>query len=156
MRADPLVLRRSGIGLVLLCACALAGCGGGGGGGDLPEVERRLQTLASMFSRYASNPKNKGKLPPDEKALKAFIKSLPPQELTAMKLNDVDALFISPRDEQPFVVVYQQTPPPVPSGAPVHVVAYERQGVGGKRYVAFATGQLEEVDAERAQTLNLR
>jgi hypothetical protein len=50
----------------------------------------------------------------------------------------VDQTFVSSRDKLPFVTV----PPSGSSG----VVAFERKGVDGKRYVGTAQGSAYEVD----------
>ena len=75
-----------------------------------------------------------------------------PSQLTALQRTDVESLFVSPRDGQPYVVRYGlKFGGPSPGGSPV--VAYEQTGVGGYRYVAFAVGGAEQVDEKRFREL---
>ena len=69
--------------------------------------------------------------------------------LAALGLEDVDrqALFVSPRDQEEYVLRPQAgrggIPPP---GQKPPVILYERTGQGGRRYAAYPTAQAEEVD----------
>ena len=161
---------------LLMLALLLGGCGGSHDD-KRSEGERRLQILAQVFTRYAGA--NKGSPPADEKALKSFIGGLSAAEREGLKITNVDELFISPRDQQPFKVRYgiragggvpgvpagpRGAPPPeitvgpgsgMPGPASSPVIAYEQNGANGKRYVAFATGEVREVSAAEAQSLNL-
>ena len=113
----------------------LAGCDGGGTAG-VKQEESSLKKLALFYGPYQGQ--HEGALPPDEQALKEFIK--------AQGITDVDALFVSERDKQPYVILYagETLGTEGPGGSPV--VAYEKYGVGGKRYVASTLGAVEEVD----------
>ncbi len=147
---------------------ALAGCGGVAVD-NRSEGEKRLLTVAMMYNRYAAA--HQGAPPPDEKALKQFINSLPVAEGAGMKITKVDELFISQRDQKPFKVRYGlQTGGGVPEvpggpggpGAPsgvastAAVIAYEETGLNGKHYAAFATGEVHEITDEEFQKLNLK
>jgi hypothetical protein len=113
-------------------------------------VESNLKVLAVFYGRYVTQ--HRGQAPPDADAFRKFIEALPQGELAAMHVTDVGSIFTSPRDGQPYVVRYgvaQQGPSP--TGAPP--VAYEQTGVGGRRCVAFALGQVEEVDERRFKQL---
>ena len=83
-----------------------------------------------------------GNGPADEKELKEFIGKIDG------KVN-VDELFISPRDKQPYVVFYQIAAAP---GA-VSVTAHEKVGVSGKKMVGLATGEVRSVDDAELQKL---
>lgn len=136
----------------LACAAALAlglasvfsGCGE-----QPPSVafeESNLKKLALFYGHYQA--RHQGQLPADEKSFKEFIKQ---QQLLldSQGIKDVDALFISERDKQPYVIIYAGEPLGTqgPGGSPV--VAYEKQGVGGKRYVASSLGAVENVEDAR-------
>lgn len=151
--------------MVAMVLLPLPGCSAGSEEGP-PETARRLQTLARMFNRYAAHPKHRGKAPPNEAALKAFIQNdIPAAERKAMNIENVDELFASPRDKRPFVVNYGKDAanPLMAPGAGVQakgaarpVLAYEHTGEGGKRWVVYGPGETEEVDIDRAQQLGLR
>lgn len=119
----------------------LSGCDGGGA--SAPQQESNLKKLVLFYGPYQGQ--HQGALPPNEQALKEFIKS---QQLLLQDqgITDVDGLFVSERDKQPYVILYagEALGTDGPAGSPV--VAYEKNGVGGKRYVASTLGAVEEVD----------
>jgi hypothetical protein len=143
-------LRAFTVPAVLCLALATAfGCGGGGPKPQ-PKGEANLQALAVLYGRFLQQ--NRGQSPPDEKTFKAFIAQLNPQELSTFGLTKADEAFVSPRDQQPYVVRYNvPSLAPTPQGMPV--IAYEATGVGGERYVAFASGGIEKVDEARFRQL---
>jgi hypothetical protein len=64
-------------------------------------------------------------------------------------VSNVDELFISERDGQPYVIFYGQPP----TGVANDVVGYEQTGVDGKRYVGFGLSGVSEVDEQRFNEL---
>ena len=117
---------------------------------EVPPAESNVKNIAIFYGRYLAQ--NRGRTPPDKEALKKFIASHPATELAALKITDVEQLFVSPRDNQPYVVRYgAKLPPPGPSGSPV--IAYEKDGDGGRRFVAFANAGVEELDDARFRQL---
>ncbi len=115
-----------------------------------PRESSNLKPLALLYGRYLGA--HQGNPPPNEAALKSFIQSLPPEQLSSMRATDVDKLFVSSRDGQPYVVVYGKTTgPPGTGGAPI--IAYEQTGVDGKRFVASSLGAVDEVDETRFRQL---
>jgi hypothetical protein len=131
------------------CVVVAAGCQHKPAG-ELAPVESNVKNIAIFYGRFMSQ--NRGRTPPDKEALKKFIASHPVAELAALKITDVEQLFVSPRDQQPYVVRYgAKLPPPGPSGSPV--IAYEKDGDGGRRYVAFANAGVEELDDARFKEL---
>jgi hypothetical protein len=128
---------------VLLLPCLLAAGCQPGTGRDVPPVETNMKNLAIFYGRYVAQ--HRRQTPPDKEAFKKFIAGHPAAELAALKITDVEQLFVSPRDKQPYVVRYKfALPPPSPTGSPV--IAYEKDGVSGRRFVAFANAGAEEVD----------
>lgn len=115
------------------------------------EAEERdhLKTLALMYGKYLGSYGGVG--PTNEKQFKDFLNSRK-QELAQMQIEDIDALFISPRDGQPYTVVYGLRPGPSP-GPSGRVIAYESQGVDGKRMVAYELTFIEEMDEAKFQTV---
>ena len=140
---------RYAMGLLCLSMLAsLVGCDGGSR--PQPKAEAHLQALAVFYGRYLSQ--NRGQSPADEKAFKEFLAKLAPSEFTGFGLSTSDEMFVSPRDNHPYVVRYNvPVGPPTPQGS--SVVAYEQTGAAGKRYVAFALGGVEQVDDARLRQL---
>jgi hypothetical protein len=131
-------------------AAGLAGCNSER---QQPAEIKNLQLLASMYGRYTAM--NKGKPPPDEASLRKFIAGLSADELAGLGLDsgNLDKLFVSPRDGQPYVVRYKTSASlPGPDGT-VPVIAYEQIGKGGKRLVARGTSQVEEIDEQKLRQL---
>jgi hypothetical protein len=97
-----------------------------------------------MYGRYRAA--HRGTPPPDEAALKKFISGLSPTEQSGLGIDpaNLEKMFTSPRDGQPYVVLYKS------SGA---VIAYEQVGKNGKRLVAYPDTKVEEVDEARLKEL---
>jgi hypothetical protein len=117
------------------------------------EAKTRITRLGTLFGRYSSLHQGVG--PPDEKAFKEFIRSMPAdqaQSISGLDQSKVDDLFVSPRDSQPYVILYgTMMSAPGPEGAPL--IAYEKVGSGGKHYVYISPGKVEEVDDARLNEL---
>jgi len=119
---------------------------------EVPQEEpvAHLKALAVLYGRYVGS--HRGQSPPSEAEFKKYIRALPPGELSSLKVTDVDSIFTSPRDNQPYTVKYKlPLPPPGPDGAPV--VAYEQTGSGGERYVANSLGDVQLVDAAKFEQM---
>jgi hypothetical protein len=130
------------LALIALCFCT-AGCGPSDK--PLSESEKNLKALSVFYGQYLGT--HRGQSPPDEAEFKKYVRSLPAEQLKVFNVEpgDVDKLFISPRDNQPYGIAYKsKAGPPGESGAPM--VIWEQSGRNGKRYVADAVGKVEEID----------
>lgn len=128
--------------MVLATLSLTAGCGNPD---KVAQESSNLKPLVVMYGQFIGQ--HRGKPPADEAEFKAFLKKVDPERLKSFQVTDVDSMFISTRDKQPYVVRYGKVEGPAgPAGLPV--VAYEQTGVGGKRYVASSVGAIQEVDEE--------
>jgi hypothetical protein len=137
--------------LLLAAGSATLGCGGP----DLADRvgamnDSNIKRVANLYMAYQFRKGMKG--PADEAAFKNFIQSeMAPRKLELMRVdrNNVEGLFKSERDGEPFRVRYGL------SGGPstVLAVAFEQTGQDGKRLVAFTDGSVEEVDGARYSQL---
>ena len=85
--------------------------------------------------------------PSGPQELKEFI-----QENSTLGAEEVDKLFVSSRDNEPFVVFYNlRLTAPNAKGGPA--IAHEKTGVNGKRLVALPTTQVIEADENRLAEL---
>jgi hypothetical protein len=133
----------------------LAGCivflGGCGDSAALKEAREKdnIRTLARMYGQFMSSHRGNG--PKNEQEFKQYLQGRR-EELAREEITDVDALLVSNRDGEPYVVVYGLVPTRsmTPSG---RVVAYEKSGIDGKRMVAYETMAAEELDEARFQTV---
>ena len=103
-----------------------------------PEVSKEqdgsMRALAMAYGQYVSQ--NRGRPPKDEKRLRTFVEDKQ-HILDTFGVETIDAMFVSPRDNEPYVVNY---------GKKARVVAYEKVGVDGKRMIAEDLGVVREVD----------
>jgi hypothetical protein len=115
-------------------------CGCGKSTVPVDDDGENLRQLAVAYSQYAGM--NRGVGPGDEQALKEFIAGQSGGEF------DVNAMFASTRDGQPYVVLYGRQARLPRSDVPPDLIAYEHTGVDGQRYVAFGGGAMETLDEE--------
>ena len=134
--------------LALFILVIAGGCWGGGRTNQAQEIST-LKPLAVYYGKYVSQ--HGGRPPPSEAEFKAFVKD--PKNAESLKLEfqitNVDDMFISPRDHEPYVVIYGKIS--TAGGAPV--VAYEKTGVEGKRFVVNGLGSVEEVDEAKFRNM---
>jgi hypothetical protein len=131
-----------------VCLAILAGCSERAAQKEAVERDN-IRTLARMYGQYMSAHRGMG--PKNEQEFKKYLQGRR-DELAAEQITDIDSLFISNRDGQPYTVVYGMTPAKsmTPTG---RVVAYEKQGVDGKRMVAYELMSVEELDEARFQAV---
>ena len=132
--------------IVVLGSLCLAGCGSRDG--TLPPAKANLQQVAILLGKYQGA--NKGKMPAHVDELKKFVKANP--NVAAAPI-DVETVFVSPRDQEPFVLVQAQSKGGIPPPHIKTMIAHEKTGQSGRRYVAYATAEVEEVDEARFNEL---
>jgi len=119
--------------LLLLCGC---------GPKQAPVVEPPpLSQLLRLYVRYMGH--NRGQGPSSETVFRRYIRTMSPADLQSLGLKptELERLFHSPRDQQPYVVLYKQR-----IGGKSILVIHERVGVAGKRLVGLQNGEVKEVD----------
>lgn len=103
-----------------------------------------------LYGRYVGQ--HRGTPPASEAEFRKYVEAQGPQDLANLGVTDPAKLWVSSRDNQPYVIRYGVvTGPPGPAGMPV--VAYEAKGSGGRRYVASSLGAVDEVDETRFREL---
>lgn len=113
------------------------------------QQESRLKPLSLLYGQYMGQ--HRGQPPQNEEEFKKFV-AAQKSFLNQFGITDAATLFISERDGQPYVVIYGAPKGPAAlAGQPV--IAYEKVGVGGKRFVATQLGAVEEVDEARFKEL---
>ncbi|MCI0459516.1 MAG: hypothetical protein L0Z62_21410 [Gemmataceae bacterium] len=112
----------------------------------------RLRGLAALYLDCVVAKNGKG--PASEQEFKKHLHTLPDHVLNShgLDLKDIDSAFVSPRDQEPFVIRYGITITRI-SGTSAPLVAHEKSARGGKRLVALANGKVEHVDEARLQEL---
>ena len=147
LRLNVFLLLGMSASIILFCAFPL-GCGGQRASRE--REESNLKPLAVFYGQFTG--RHRGRSPANEAEFKEFLRSLSSEQLATFNVTDPESLFVSPRDQEPYVIIYgSPSGPPGPGGAPV--IAYEQVGVGGKRFVASSIGAVEEVDEARFKEL---
>jgi len=127
----------------LLLVASVVGCGTRQE--PTPEGELHIQDLAGWYQKFRRA--NRGRYPPNEQAFATFIGSSLKQ---AGDSRDPQELLTSPRDGQKYVVTYGKATSPAPNTS---VVAYEKEGVDGKKLIVFETKESKEVDDTQLKSL---
>lgn len=109
-----------------------------------PTAKVRLTRLTKFYTTYTALKK---KPPANEEAFKEYLRSLPRDEKVAAGVvgDDVDGLFVSPRDGKKYHIEYGKVIRPTGKN---QAWAWEETGQAGKRYVALTMGYVQEYDAE--------
>ena len=122
---------------MILSGLPSAGCTGKNAAQERDHAD--INAIATVYRSYAQI---HGGPPPNEQVLRKFIESLPGEKRKALKAEDIDAIFISPRDRQPYVVCYGEAT----KGLIPDYYIYEKEGFEGKRWVACSMGFVSEMD----------
>lgn len=130
------------------------GCGNPDPTSYSPPPESKLLRLYLKYAQSHRDNRGIPTGPANEAEFKRFLRSIPAQQLAEVQSHpgEIDQLFISPRDGQPYRLVYGLRIDARPG-----VVLYESTGVDGKKRVYFLSGKSEEMDdAQLQQTLAVR
>ena len=141
--------------LVSVCLVLAAGCGVPSAEVQQEDTAQRLRSLAYAYGQFTVDNKRP---PRNETELREAVLRL--------KMGDPDTLLKSPRDGQPFVIVWgfdvRQTGAGYEGGNKANadsagaVYIYERQGSDGHRYVLYTHGGvrlLPEAELRQARFL---
>jgi hypothetical protein len=114
-----------------------------GGGRTLDEqAQANLRRVAQFYQQYVAS--HDGTEPQSAEELRQWVAGSDPAKLAISSDTDLDAVFVSLRDGQPYIVV------PAGKGGVTQqgdrIIAHEQTGSGGKRMVAFDIGRVTEMD----------
>lgn len=137
--------------LILLGVALQWGCGSAttqtAAGDDL-----RLRLLGRLYGEFIAQ--HNGKPPANESQLIDHL-AKSADMLKSQGIADVEQLLVSPRDGQPLVVLYGESIiQDENSGFPW--IAHETLGIGGKKLVIGARGNVEEMTQEQIEALAKR
>ena len=124
--------------------CASSGCSKSAEKEVLTAENSNLKPLSILYGQFQTT--NQNRAPANEAEFKKFL-STTGQSLLKQFGTDPEKVFISDRDGQPYVVFYGKQ---VPASG---VIAYESEGVGGGRIVAYPFGSVGLVDESRFHQL---
>lgn len=133
-------------GTILLFSGVHVGCRSQAADDEVARRGSNLQSLAGMYRMYTTE--NGGCPPSNEAEFKAFIQEQGLEHFESFGITTVDDLFISPRDGQPYIVVYGGGPEAMPD-----LVAYEREGLESGRWIVNSMTVVAEVDEAKFQRM---
>jgi len=134
--------------LLALLILGIAGCGSDALNSP---TAQKMKGLANAYLDHvvgANGP------PTDEAAFKKHLKGLRASVQYDYKIDpeNIDASFVSQRDNEPLVVVYGKGVGKI-SGNSKHVIAHEKTGKNGKRLVVFASTKVDIVNEAELERL---
>jgi hypothetical protein len=133
----------------VLLSVILAGCTSSDANQSSDVKTSRLYWLMRVRNHAVSQ----GRPPKSQDEFKRYIGGLDAEARDAVMkgaaVSNVDELFVSERDGQPYVIFYGQPP----AGVAADLAGYERTGVEGRRYVGYGLGIVDEVDEQRFNEL---
>jgi hypothetical protein len=136
----------------------IALCGGMGCGRSLEiKTEAGPSNLSKLHALYVSYMQmHRAAGPVNLEEFKRFISNEGSTEARRLDvdLTNLDQLFLSPRDNEPYIINYGLHFDAKSIGRQVFI--YESRGRDGRRAVAYATGWSEEVDPQKAAELGLK
>jgi hypothetical protein len=136
----------------LVAAITLTGCGGDTDPSSAVAAANssNIQRVTNLYLAYQTE--NGWVGPPDEAKFKEFIRGLPGPTLSRIGIDpaQIDGIFTSERDGQPFKIRYKVVGNMMGSTEPV---VFEAEGVGGQRMVGFLNMTQREVDAAEYDSL---
>ena len=116
------------------------GCASEQAASDAAPDDSRIKPLTSMYAGYTNR---NGNPPASEEEFKRFVAESGEPLLKAAEVNSVEELFVSPRDNEPYVILYGTEAAKLINRG---IVMHERTGVGGRRLVGFRMGFVKELD----------
>jgi len=137
--------------IAVIGVLVLPGCGG-----DSALDSPTAQKMKGLANAYLDHVVGANGPPADEAALKKHMKGLRAsvQYDFAIDPNNVDASFVSQRDNEPFVVMYGKSVGKI-SGDSKHVIAHEKTGKNGRRLVVFTSTKVDIVNEAELEKLKL-
>lgn len=109
----------------------------------LTPEEANLQKFGRLCMEYR---KSEGRPAQKAEDVKEWAKRQKGETLKRLEIDDLNKVFVSPRDNEPYTVVFQ----PMGMGP---VLAHEKSGVGGKRLVLNSQGSVFEANEKQFQDM---
>jgi hypothetical protein len=119
----------------------LIGCSSHQTRSDAAPDDSHIKPLTMLYVSYMN--RSAGRRPANQQEFKNYIAKRGEPLLNSAGISSVEDLFVSPRDNEPYVVLYGNEDSQLISSG---VVMHERSGVGGRRLVGYRMGYVNEVD----------
>ena len=112
--------------------------------------QANLREIAALYGQFQAS--HRGQAPANEAEFIEFLRLAGGKGPKSAVDGAAALLPSSPRDGKPYVIVYGQ-PKTQPGPGVMAIVAYEHDGMEGKRLVANSLGMILEVDQTRFEQL---
>lgn len=142
-RRRVFLLAANFLSLIAIIAISFVGCGGNPGAEMFASVSgTNIQRLANLYCVFQAQHNFRG--PNDEQQFKTFIANMHPSHLKnyQVDVSNLDQLFISERDRQPFKIRWELQANPRQAHVPL---IFEQQGIDGKLMIGFSGFEVREV-----------
>jgi hypothetical protein len=126
--------------LISLGFIVAAGCGSGQSGGDAAPDTSHIKELTTLYVSYMN--RNAGRPPASDAEFKKYVADNGGPLLESVGTS-AEQLFVSPRDNEPYVILYGSEAAKLLRHG---IVVHERSGVDGRRLVGYRGGFVNEVD----------
>ncbi len=124
------------------------GCGGSKPVGPTTVDEAQVKVLGILYGKFLGT--TRGRAPKDQQQFVDYLNSNRPS--WEKIVDSPEQLLTSPRDGQPFVVLYGEAYKGQPNSA-TPWMAYERDGFDGKKQLINIRGAVSEMDAAEISSL---
>jgi hypothetical protein len=123
------------------CSLAMAlGCNSQQSGSDGTTGVPRIKGLTALYISFMNN--NAGRPPASEDEFKRYVAEKGGPVFDSAGVSTAEEMFISPRDNEPYVILYGNDAAKLLSRG---IVAHERTGVNGSRLVGRRAGSIEDL-----------
>ena len=133
---------------LILAGCLILQTGCNTRDSGLSEKDRQtrivMNVLSIFYGEYLAY--SNGKPPVDASSFREFLLS-PQVDLNRYNVKDLESLLVSPRDGQPFKIVYGKLSAPIDS-PDTPWVAYEQMGINGQRLAVQVRGGVHELTTQ--------
>lgn len=148
-RREALFSRLPGIFCAAVAIGMMGGCGGAKSDVPVGDAAENIRKLTLAYVQYAGAHGGKG--PADKKALAKAV-----ADDNLITVEEAEKFFVSPRDNQPYVIRWSQRPmgrPEGPNPPKPNILIFETTGADGTRYVADGQMSVKELSEERFNQL---
>ena len=135
------VNRRGVIVWIAAATCILAGCGGGKSDVPVGDAAENIRRLNLAYVQYAGAHGGVG--PADKKTLAKAV-----ADDNLISVEEAEKFFVSPRDNQPYIIRWGQRPmgrPVGPDPPKPTIIIFENSGADGTRYIADGQMSVREL-----------
>jgi hypothetical protein len=133
-----------GILYLAIASCVFGGCAGGKSDVPIGDAAENIRKLALAYVEYAAA--NNGVGPADKQTLAKFL-----AKDNLITTGEAEAFFVSPRDNQSYVIRWGLRPmgrPIGPNPPQPNIIIFENTGADGTRYVADGRLSVKELSTE--------